>query len=232
MCCLYEGVWPGPVARPLLSISRGGLRLSAVACLAVALADVCGCVWSPSRAGVSCVACICLCLAFALRLSAPVLLGVSLVPLCNYSIQAPGSDVFNETYVDSVTTTILRRVDSLACPCRPSCLEACPRKRRRRLSGDAMCSRRVLCLAVPASVAELLGGSEPALAEPLDRGELAPLTSASHYWRRSVSCCGFCVGVTSVPSGARARDAGACRWAAWTIGAAPSGLLGHGDVAP
>jgi hypothetical protein len=85
---------------------------------------------------------------------------------------------------------------------------------------------------MPASVAELLGGSEPALAEPLDRGEVAPLTSASHFWCHSVSFCGFCVGVTSVPSGARARAAGACRRAAWTIGAASSGLLGHGDVAP
>jgi hypothetical protein len=89
-----------------------------------------------------------------------------------------------------------------------------------------------LSLGMTAPVAGLLAGSEPALAGPLDRGEVAPLTSASHYWRHSVRCCGFCVGVACVPSGARARDAGACRWAAWTIGAASSGLLGHGDVAP
>jgi hypothetical protein len=60
---LTEGVWPGPVTRPLLSLGRGGLRLSAVTCLAVALADMCGCVWSLSRVGVSLVARVCLCLA-------------------------------------------------------------------------------------------------------------------------------------------------------------------------
>jgi hypothetical protein len=77
-----KGVWPGPATRPLLSLGRGGLRLSAVACLPVALADMCGCVWSLPRVGVSCVVCICLCLSSALCLSAPMLLGVSLVPLC------------------------------------------------------------------------------------------------------------------------------------------------------
>jgi hypothetical protein len=68
-----------------------------------------------------------------------------------------------------------------------------------------MCSRRILCLTMPAPVAELLGGSEPALAGPLDRGEVAPLTRASHFWRHFVSCCGICAGVASVPSGARAQ---------------------------
>jgi hypothetical protein len=79
----YQGVWPDPVAAPLLSLGRGGLRLPAVACLAVALADMFGCVWSLSRVGVSLVARVYLCLASALCLSAPMLLGVSLVPLCN-----------------------------------------------------------------------------------------------------------------------------------------------------
>jgi hypothetical protein len=46
-----------------------------VACWTVALADLCVCV---SRAR--------LCLASALRLSAPILFSVSLVPLCNYHI--------------------------------------------------------------------------------------------------------------------------------------------------
>jgi hypothetical protein len=40
------------------------------------------CVWSLSRVGVSCVACVCLCLPSGLCLLASVLLGVSLVPLC------------------------------------------------------------------------------------------------------------------------------------------------------
>jgi hypothetical protein len=75
---------PSPRGRSgLLSLSRGGLRLSAVACLPVALVDLCGCVWGLSRVSVSCVACVCLCLASALCLSAPMLLGVSLVPLSN-----------------------------------------------------------------------------------------------------------------------------------------------------
>jgi hypothetical protein len=85
----YQGVWPGPVARLLLSLGRGGLRLSAVACLPVALADLCGCVWGLSRVSVLCVACVCLCLASALCLSAPMLLGVSLVPLCNTILLMP-----------------------------------------------------------------------------------------------------------------------------------------------
>jgi hypothetical protein len=38
--------------------------------------------------------------------------------------------------------------------------------------------------------------------------------------------------MASVLYGARARDAGACRWAAWKLAAASSGLLGHGDAAP
>jgi hypothetical protein len=88
-CVTLLGCLAGPVARPLLSLGRGGLRLSAVACLAVALADMCGCVWSLSRVGVACVACVCLCLASALCLSRPMLLGVSLVPLCN-TISAHG----------------------------------------------------------------------------------------------------------------------------------------------
>jgi hypothetical protein len=79
----HSGVRPGPVALPLLSLGRGGLRLSTVACLPVALADLCGYVWSLPRVSVSCVACVCLCSASALRLSAPMLLGVSLVPLWN-----------------------------------------------------------------------------------------------------------------------------------------------------
>jgi hypothetical protein len=40
----HSGVWPGPVAQPLLSLGLGGLRLSAVACWTVTLADLCGCV--------------------------------------------------------------------------------------------------------------------------------------------------------------------------------------------
>jgi hypothetical protein len=79
----YWGVWTGPVARPFLSLGCGGLRLSATACLPVALAGLCGCGWGLSRVSVSCVACVCLCLASALCLSAPMLPGVSLVPLCN-----------------------------------------------------------------------------------------------------------------------------------------------------
>jgi hypothetical protein len=78
----YKSVWPGPVARPLLSIGRGGLRLCAVACFAVVSADMCGCTWSLPRVSLSRVACVCLCLASALCLSVPMLLGVSLVPLC------------------------------------------------------------------------------------------------------------------------------------------------------
>jgi hypothetical protein len=33
LVCPHSGVRPGPVARPLLSLGQGGLRLSAVACL-------------------------------------------------------------------------------------------------------------------------------------------------------------------------------------------------------
>jgi hypothetical protein len=55
------------------------LRLSVVAFWTVALADLCGCVWSLSR-----MARACLRFASALRLLAPMLLGVSSVPLCNY----------------------------------------------------------------------------------------------------------------------------------------------------
>jgi hypothetical protein len=73
---------------------------SEVACWAVALADMCGCGWILSRVGVSSVACICLCLALALCLSAPMLLGVSLVPLCNHLCAACPS---------SLSITILMR---------------------------------------------------------------------------------------------------------------------------
>jgi hypothetical protein len=77
-CTTSLGCLAGRVARPLLSLGQGGLRLSAVACLPVALADMCGCAWSLSRVGLSCVACICLCLTSALCLAAPMLLGVCL----------------------------------------------------------------------------------------------------------------------------------------------------------
>jgi hypothetical protein len=69
-----------------VSLCKLYLQRSAVACLPVALADLCGCVWGLSRVSVSCVACVCLCLASARCLSAPMLLGVSLVPLCNTSL--------------------------------------------------------------------------------------------------------------------------------------------------
>jgi hypothetical protein len=62
-----------------------------VACWTVALADLCGWVQALSGVGVgvSCVACVRLRLASALCLSAPMLLGVSLVPLCNDLIFGP-----------------------------------------------------------------------------------------------------------------------------------------------
>jgi hypothetical protein len=71
--------------------------LTAVACWTVALADLSGCVWSLSRVVVSCVACVCLCVASAPHLSAPMLFGVSLVPLwnsmlelyCSHLVQCP-----------------------------------------------------------------------------------------------------------------------------------------------
>jgi hypothetical protein len=71
----------------------GGLRLSAVTCWTVAVADLSWCVWSLSRVVVSCVACVCLCSASALRLPAPMLFGVSLVPLCN-SLSMVSYDTF------------------------------------------------------------------------------------------------------------------------------------------
>jgi hypothetical protein len=82
-CATSLGGLAGPRCSPLLSLGRNGLRLCAVACLPVALADLCECVWGLSRVSVSCVACVCLCLASALCLSAPMLLGVSFVPLCS-----------------------------------------------------------------------------------------------------------------------------------------------------
>jgi hypothetical protein len=80
---------------------------------------------------------------------------------------------------------ILCRVDGLARPSRHPAharLEACPRKRKRRLEGDDMCSRRVLCVTMPAPVAKLFGGSEPALAGPLDRGALVVVSGACLVW--------------------------------------------------
>jgi hypothetical protein len=82
-CTTLAGCLAGPRCAASLFLCRGGLRLSAVACLPVALADLCGFAWSLPRVSVSCVACVCLCLASALCLSAPMLLGVSLVSLYN-----------------------------------------------------------------------------------------------------------------------------------------------------
>jgi hypothetical protein len=94
----------------------GGLRLSAVACWTVALADLSGCVWGLSRVGVSCVACVCLCLASALCLSAPMLLGVSLDLLCNHIVNYDFPSNF-ETYKHRAGRTVaiitqLTRADS------------------------------------------------------------------------------------------------------------------------
>jgi hypothetical protein len=57
--------WAAFIAGALrqLSVALCRLRLSAVACWTTALADLCGCVWNLSRAGLSLVARVCSCLA-------------------------------------------------------------------------------------------------------------------------------------------------------------------------